>query len=92
MPRAGIGLPHPGIDGQMLYLGDRPEAGTIARLTASAPLEREHGSTVHDGICRVILGWVVVPSSRATAEKLPVSTARTNEVIKASRSTAISGR
>jgi hypothetical protein len=37
------------------------------------------------------LGWVV-PSSRATAEKLPVSTARTKEVIKASRSTAISVR
>jgi hypothetical protein len=45
MPKAGIGLPHPGIDGQMLYLRDRPEAGTIARLTAAAPLEREHGST-----------------------------------------------
>jgi hypothetical protein len=28
----------------MLYLRDRPEAKIIARLTAAAPLEREHGS------------------------------------------------
>jgi hypothetical protein len=28
----------------MLYLGDRPDAKIIARLTAAAPLEREQGS------------------------------------------------
>lgn len=43
---AGIGLPHPDVDGQMLYLTDRSRAKTIARLTAAAPLEREHGSTL----------------------------------------------
>src|ERR1700741_5318151 len=44
MLAAGIGLPHPGVDGYVLYLGDRPDAKIIARLTAAAPREREHGS------------------------------------------------
>src|SRR5579863_1823052 len=52
MPRAGIGLPHPGIDGQMLYLRDRPEAGTIARLTAAARLERENPARTLSGRSR----------------------------------------
>jgi len=34
MLAAGIGLPHPGFDEYMLYLGDRPDAKIIARLTA----------------------------------------------------------
>jgi hypothetical protein len=38
MLAAGIGLPRPDIDGYMLYLGDRPDAKIIARLTAAAPL------------------------------------------------------
>src|SRR5579862_2294671 len=44
VPGAGIGLPHPGVDGYMPYLGDRPNAKIIARLPAAAPVEREHGS------------------------------------------------